>query len=347
MSVTIIHTPPSNVETALEVHSNSRQYHQLSLMASMLPKSWLTPRANHNAPLPPEREQATVPTPGTALPASATPASARPGLERAVTAALATPHDAVLAELQGRTPRVGPSQLLGPAVTTPNHAQDAGPSPATQTSPPTSDGSPEPVYDPFSGGLAYVLPPRTPPDDGDAPAGTFEQSKDELWAQLGRIRELQSEIAVMHAHMEGIADGRVLKRAHTRTPTENILTGEWPDPAEEEEDKQRERDSEFANLTQAFAGRHDSIGNIMNKLGDLSQALTTFHALPTPTMEFATRNNTKDSVTTIFSSPSPTFTADPGSPGSLFSPHVAPSQLHTALQKLNIPRTESPDHSPI
>ncbi|GJE99634.1 hypothetical protein PsYK624_159050 [Phanerochaete sordida] len=318
----------------------------------MLPKSWLTPRANDSA-LPPE------PPPPAALPAlgpedaaKAAPGSARPGLERAVTAALATPHDAVLAELQGRTPRVGSSQLSGPAVTTPAPPAAGPPQPQPQTSPLSSEASPEPVYDPFSGGLAYVLPPRSPEDAAAAAAGGggFEQSKDELWARLARIRELQSEIAVMHLQMEGVGagDGRVHRKAHARTPTENILGDEWPDPEEEEADKKRERDSEFANLAQAFAGRHASIDNIMGKLDDLSKALTAFHALPTPTMEFATRNNTKDSVTTMFSSPSPTFTADPGSPGSLFSPTVPPpGQLHAALDKLNIPRTASPDHSPV
>ena len=199
-----------------------------------------------------------------------TPSSTKPGAERAVTAALSTPHDAVLAELQGRTPKVGSSQLSGPAVTgpspgSPERAQDTGTTPA-QTSPPTSDTSPEPVYDPFSGGLAYILPPRSPPEGGDA--GGFEQSKDELWSQLGRIRELQSEIAVMHVQMEGLGagDGRVPKKAHTRTPTDNILSEGWPDPMEEEEDKNRERDAEFASLAQAFEGRHASINNIMNKV---------------------------------------------------------------------------------
>ena len=64
----------------------------------------------------------------------------------------------------------------------------------------------------------------------------------------------------------GAGDGRTHKKSHARTPTDNILSGEWPDPAEEEEDKKRERDSEFANLAQAFAGRHASIDNIMNKV---------------------------------------------------------------------------------
>ncbi|EKM48511.1 uncharacterized protein PHACADRAFT_33847 [Phanerochaete carnosa HHB-10118-sp] len=238
-------------------------------MTSVLPKSWLAPRTNEATRPPESSKPATLPVPSYDDPAKVSPNSAWLGAERAVTAALSTPHDAVLAELQGRTPKVGSSQLSGPAVmssASPERAQDAGASP-TQTSPLT-EASPEPVYDPFSGGLAYVLPPRTPPD-GDA--GEFGQSTDELWAQLSRIRELQSEIAGMHVQMEGMgaADGRVLRKAHARTPTDNVHSGEWPDPAEEEEDRKRERDTQFANLTQAFEGRHASIDNIMNKVGAL------------------------------------------------------------------------------
>ncbi|KIP12527.1 hypothetical protein PHLGIDRAFT_113609, partial [Phlebiopsis gigantea 11061_1 CR5-6] len=208
-----------------------------------------------------------------------------------------------------------------------------------------------PVYDPSTGTLAFVLPPGTPPPPPPpcADEGGFAQSKDELWARLGRIRGLQSEIAGMHVQMEGIGAGDALKKAqHARTPTEPAHEDDWPDLAQEEEEKRRERDLDFAHLAQAFQGRRAAIESIMDKLDELSTSLTAFHALPTPTMEFVTsRNNTKDSVAALFNSPSPTFTAGPGSPQSFGSTHVNPAQLHTALHKLHIPRTGSPDPSPV
>ncbi|THG97731.1 hypothetical protein EW026_g4331 [Hermanssonia centrifuga] len=226
--------------------------------------------------------------------------------------------------------------LRGPALSRGSNVHDI-----IQMSP---DLSPEPVYDPFSGHLAFILPPQAPTD----PAHD-ETTKHELWTQLGRIRELQSEIAIMHTRMEGIGLGehRHPKKGPVRTHTDTIVVGEeWADAAEEEHDKRKARDAEFENLAQAFEGRHAAIDEIMDKLGDLSKTLTAFHALPTPTMDFA-RKNTKDSMATMFSSPSPTFTTVPTSP---FSPTASPTSAHQTapniiqaeLDKLEIPRAESP-----
>lgn len=56
-----------------------------------------------------------------------------------------------------------------------------------------------------------------------------------------------------------------------------------------------------------------------SQLGELSDALTTFHALPTPVMDFATsRNNTKDSA--ALSPDLPNDLANPTSPSTAASP---------------------------
>ena len=231
----------------------------------MFPRSWISPRSN-------EAELASEPPKQSSLPAysheepAMSSAAGRHPVERAITAALSTPHDAVLAEIHGHTPRLDASK---PAADTSQGAADQGPEGSVQATSLSTGAAPEPVYDPFSGGLAYILPPRSPSEQGaESVAPNFQQSKDELWSQLGRIRELQSEIAVMHVQMEGVGngDGRVPKKVHTRTPTDNIMGEDWPDPGQEEEDKKRARDAEFANLAQAFEGRHTSVDTIMKKV---------------------------------------------------------------------------------
>ncbi|KAH9947153.1 hypothetical protein B0H21DRAFT_740507, partial [Amylocystis lapponica] len=210
--------------------------------------------------------------------------SVRPSMDRAVTAALSTPHDAVLAEIYGRPSTLSPlktdvgSHAQGPRIFSPSFAglQSAASSP---------DHSPEPVYDPFTGGLAGVIVPPRPERDREPSNAPLDQVKDELWAHLARIRELQSEIAGMHVQMEGIGLGE-----------------EWEDPDAAAEHGKAARDAEFTQLTESFKTRRTAIDGIMDKLGDLSKSLTTFHALPTPAMDFTTtRSTTKESTGTTIS----------------------------------------------
>ena len=210
----------------------------------------------------------------------------RPTVDGATTAALSTPHDTVLAELQGHKSRMGghakvegspglsslptvPSQTelqLDPSVTkSPPTTQ----SPGSTSSPVGSAPSPEPIYDPYTGNIAFVVPP---PAVSEHAAAHFEQAKDELWAQLGRIRELQSEIAQRHLQMEGIgaSEGRLTKKMPARTHTDTIVVGEeYPDPAEEEQEKRKAREAEFDTLAKTFEGRHAAIDGIMDKVRSL------------------------------------------------------------------------------
>ncbi|TRM66092.1 hypothetical protein BD626DRAFT_486704 [Schizophyllum amplum] len=48
----------------------------------------------------------------------------------------------------------------------------------------------------------------------------------------------------------------------------------------------RAREVEFASLAQQFSGRRDAIAGIMGQLDELSKALTEFHALQAPKVEF-------------------------------------------------------------
>ncbi|KAI0361343.1 hypothetical protein OH77DRAFT_1544956 [Trametes cingulata] len=257
-----------------------------------------------------------------------------------VTAALATPHDAVLAELQGpRSVQPQPkgadtlrnAQNLSAIPSVGSHERSDRPASPSLAGPRSTASSPgttqEALFDPFSGSLVGVMIPRKQDRDNerDAVASQFEQTREELWARLASIRELQSAVASMHVQMEGtgVSDLRSTKRAAGvagRVHSDTIHVGDnWdePDGAAEaaEEQRKRARDAEFSDLAETFKGRRKAIDDIMGKLGELSDALTTFHALPTPTMDFATsRNNTKDSVPMspdVATSPIPSTAASP------------------------------------
>ncbi|KAI0931853.1 hypothetical protein AcW2_000638 [Taiwanofungus camphoratus] len=256
----------------------------------------------------------------------------RPSMERAVTAALSTPHDAVLAELHGHNlgvntatktdtpPEAQKLNLVASATSLEHSEQTASPSAQairSAASSPTS--AQEPLYDPYSGNLVGVMMSPTTTDrhpGPDYPGTQFDRTKDELWSHLTRIRELQNEIAGMHVQMEGIGAGeaRGAKRPAAgvgRVHSDTIHAGEdWEDPGEAEEQRKAARDLEFANLAESFKGRRAAIDGIMSKLDDLSKSLTTFHALPTPVMDFTnSRSNTKDSVGTSPDLNSPTASA--------------------------------------
>ncbi|KZT05851.1 uncharacterized protein LAESUDRAFT_701199 [Laetiporus sulphureus 93-53] len=242
----------------------------------------------------------------------------RPTLDRPVTAALATPHDAILAELVG-PPQTLSTQSEEEEATSPTlqaksaQSVDAPPAHTDQTASPfasnarsdTSSPVPAPntVYDPFSGvPIGATADTRSDQENEfQAKSAKFDHRKDELWSHLARIRELQSEIAGMHLQMEGI--GSVESRGSKRTTAGagRMATGtirapeEWEDTAGAEEQQKTTRDADFATLAETFQGRRDAIDGIMGKLDDLSKALTTFHALPTPSMEFLkSRTGNKD-----------------------------------------------------
>lgn len=345
----------------------------------MLPKEWNTTKSTYDTVT--SSQNATATQDNTQKSSSGfRPAQA---VDRAITARLSTPHDAVLAGLQGQRPDVNTSAKVDaesvalptipslgslervPGAPSPVQGASARSAVATPT-----NGSPEPIYDPFSGTLAYIIPPQTP---NDAESSHFEQTKDELWGQLGRIRELQSEIAGMHVQMEGVgqSDGRNPKKGQTRAHSDTIMGDEWPDADQIEQELHKARDVEFEGLAKAFEGRHAAIGKIMNKvcilsaylavhitqrrdnqLDDLSKTLTAFHALPTPAMVFPARNPTKDSSTPMFSNPSPTLTS-PSSPSPMspidgsptFTSAAVPYTLQTELAKIDIPGTDSPESS--
>lgn len=205
-----------------------------------------------------------------------------------VTAPLATPHDAVLAQLQGTRP--DPTSHSRHKADTSRHAprlsvipsvgsleRTATPSAGLSRSATSTPGAvPDQLFDPFSGNIAGIMVPKKDTATRDAVASQFDQRRDELWARLSSIRELQSEVASLHVQMEGIGlnDMRGGKRAagvgSRMHPDAIPVAEEWdePDGAADavEEQRKRARDAEFTNLAETFKGRREAIDAIMNKV---------------------------------------------------------------------------------
>ena len=64
----------------------------------------------------------------------------------------------------------------------------------------------------------------------------------------------------------------------------------------------RAREEEFAKLSEQFAERKNAIDAVM-QLDDLSLALNSFHALPTPTLNLSSRSNTVSTEASVLPPP--------------------------------------------
>lgn len=159
---------------------------------------------------------------------------------------------------------------------------------ATTPAPAPSSSGAEHIYDPFTGTVTGILYPLVPERDPPATAMVdsadstrrwkkdsllFDTAKDDLWSQLARIRDLQSEIAGMHVHMEGIGTsdggrgGQKRQPGPTRMRTDTIgVTDEWVDAEQEAKAREKARDAEFTKLTESFEGRRAAIDDIMGKV---------------------------------------------------------------------------------
>ncbi|KAI9460511.1 hypothetical protein BJY52DRAFT_257721 [Lactarius psammicola] len=233
-----------------------------------------------------------VPTMATATTAEAGAAlSSEPPQKRVFTATLNTPHDAVLAELQGHHPDPDPSAPIDPTPsasvlgmqsldTLPAATSEAPGSVVSSPSPPS-----ESLYDPFTGGLIGVLT-RT---------SSAKRSGEELWAHLARIRALEAEVAGLHVTMEGVGLGEpAVPRLRSTTPRavgERLADDEDSDGDGGSEVEER-RALEFERAERRFDGRREEIEQIMTKLDELSQALAAFHALDSPGVNFTAASRT-------------------------------------------------------
>ncbi len=186
------------------------------------------------------------------------------------------------------------------------------------------------LYDPFDGsplGIVTLAEPAVLSRETMAVSGEIG-SGDDVWTHLSRVLDLQHQIARMHVDMEGLGPGTDNKGkgplgggfARQRTTSTSSMPGgdiedeEGIGVADEEAEKLKAREREFKKLATQFEGRKQAINNMMSKvsalspfvftnvrdpkflpqLDDLSEALSEFHSLQVPRIEFpsSSRNNT-------------------------------------------------------
>lgn len=202
-----------------------------------------------------------------------------------------TPHDRVL---RGMTAPAPVSSGADAGATTTAHSASAA-SPAFPS-------GPEDIYDPATGGLAGTL--RSPnailttTGAGDADLGLDRTSAsppppftpsaqnsqpspgEDMWAQLSKIRILQSEIAKMHMALDkpGIVDSTVVGGAGVMGPTKSVGSGAGMASMEDVVGTGRTRSgtggatgggtdgTASAIPDDEFAKRKENIGAIMSKV---------------------------------------------------------------------------------
>jgi len=188
------------------------------------------------------------------------PPALRPPLERGLTTAVSTPHDAVLAELFPHRPG---TVLEVPEVA--SRRDEAETSHHRAQSP-----SRTPLHDPFAGSLIGL---SIQEDGGHAQNDRTnpEAKKEDLWSHMANVRDIQTQIANMHVAMENIglghqADQISVERMHSA----GVSEGEkWEDAVEGEDDEVKEKDAreqEFAKMANKFHGRKEATENIMAKV---------------------------------------------------------------------------------
>ncbi|KAH9944158.1 uncharacterized protein BXZ73DRAFT_96653 [Epithele typhae] len=299
-------------------------------MASTSSETHLRAPAPHLSPTPPTDRATRL-----VLPPAPDRAADGARHDSPVAAAVASPHDAVLADLLAGGPgsrdvpgHARPEGLrsaprLGVLAGAPSVSRTASPSAGARSAASSPGGAAhEPLFDPFSGAPVGVVVPKRHDEHESAPGPSpqFDRRRDELWARLASIRELQSDVAGLHVQMEGIGlgdGGRGGKRApgagvgRVHSDTIPVAGDEWgvdDDGDGAEGAEKRARGAEFTNLAETFKGRREAIDAIMGKLGELSDALTTRNAtkdsmLASPDLAIAT------SPASTVASPSPEFTS--------------------------------------
>ena len=224
----------------------------------------------------------------------------------------ATPHDNVLSALYGRSqtekgcvaenlsfpsrsdvdaaPDNVPPGVDRRLSTSPTGFMRSSPSPrfAARSPPSFVVSSPgltaqrETLTDPYDGTTLGVLVPNTPCPTSTS--GEGQLGNEELWTQLSRITDLQTEVARMHLEMEGLGNGagkgkgksgenrhrrrrrsEVGRQSQSDTGLEEY-DAEGIEMDDEETEQNRAREEEFAKLADQFEGRKESINNIMSKV---------------------------------------------------------------------------------
>jgi hypothetical protein len=252
------------------------------------------------------------------------------GERQSLAAEFSSPHDAILAGLHPRPAPPPEEEQPTPAIRDDRPIRTMGhgeivspvfdPGQRKRNHQPKNFNVKEVIADPYSGHQlgTLSLPTRVVTAKAYHPLSEAAIKNEELWTNLSQVLQLQDQISYLHIAMEGISqksDDHTKKSgvpAARRTWTEDsALDDERIDNNHELDDEERrnkEREEEFTRLADQLESRKDGMTNIMNKvqafllsfhpetdhlqLDELSKAITKFHTLQAPKIEFpSSRSN--------------------------------------------------------
>jgi hypothetical protein len=184
------------------------------------------------------------------------------------------------------------------------------------------------IYDPFDGQkIGSILAPdhNVQPEEGGR-LNDVAAKNEELWSHLSRVLELQNQISRMHLDMEEIGPNADPKgqgkgtRSRAASVSRVVIDDEGDEgiggKRDEEAERNKAREEQFSNLAGQFRGKKEAITAIMTKvnwsptwvrvalishhqLDSLSVAVTEFHALQAPKIDFlSTRDNSLPATNT-------------------------------------------------
>ncbi|KAF8216055.1 hypothetical protein K438DRAFT_2008280 [Mycena galopus ATCC 62051] len=168
------------------------------------------------------------------------------------------------------------------------------------------------IYDPFDGtfiGSTVAADHNVQPEDSGGKLTDVAAKNEELWSHLSTVLDLQNQISGMHLEMEeiGNADPKG-KGKGTRSRATSVSRVVIDDvegdegiggKRDEEAERNKAREEQFSNLASQFRGKKEAINAIMVKLDSLSTAVTEFHALQAPQIDFlSSRDNSIPATTT-------------------------------------------------
>ncbi|KAJ7225359.1 hypothetical protein GGX14DRAFT_420149 [Mycena pura] len=173
------------------------------------------------------------------------------------------------------------------------------------------------VYDPFDGSFLgnLVTPDQNVQPEDVGSLNDVVAKNDELWSNLSRVLELQSQISRMHLDMEEVglnASDPKGKGKGTRSRATSVSRVVIDDAEgeegiggkrDEEAETNKAREEQFSKLSGQFRGKKEAINEIMLKLDSLSKAVTEFHALQAPKIDLPSSRQNSLPVTSAPASP--------------------------------------------
>ncbi|KAJ7161417.1 hypothetical protein C8R43DRAFT_992812 [Mycena crocata] len=217
-----------------------------------------------------------------------------------------------------------------------------------------ASSDPTAVYDPFDGTLlgTLVAPDQNVQPEEPGQLNDVAAKNEELWSHLSRVFQLQNQISSdmmeefgMHASDKGKGT-RSRATSVSRVVIDDVEGDEGIGGKHDEEaERTKAREEQFSKLAGQFRGKKEAINGIMIKLDALSRAVTEFHALQAPKIEFPSTRHNSLSATTVAEPVDDSPMRTHLNPGALKV--VPPPALSTLLRRADEPATLQLVESPM